>query len=297
MIWQDRLAAGDVVVLDGGTGSELQRRGIAMDDDAWSATALLTHPQIVSDVHLDYIRAGAHVIVTNTFATARYVLDAAGLGAHTEALNRRGVELAMRARDRWGLAVDIAGSLSNLPPAMNPDAYPSPNAEFDALVEQAQLLADAGVDFIALEMMQDADHAMRAITAARETGLGFWLGVSCRRLAGRLVGFDLPANGFEQTLDALVSTGPSAINIMHSEVDAVAEAVSAVRQRFAGPIGVYPEIGDLGTRPDVVLSPQDYAARALDWVSLGATMIGGCCGTSPAHIRAVVDTLGARAAR
>jgi len=74
---EQRLAGGGVVILDGATGTELERRGVPMDGQAWSATANLTHPDVVRSVHEDYIRAGADVIITNTFATARNLLDAA----------------------------------------------------------------------------------------------------------------------------------------------------------------------------------------------------------------------------
>ncbi|HEX5692919.1 MAG TPA: homocysteine S-methyltransferase family protein, partial [Roseiflexaceae bacterium] len=77
---QARLDAGQVIMLDGATGTELQRRGVPMHGFAWSAAALDTHPDIVRAVHEDYIRAGADVIITNTFSTARHVLETAGLG-------------------------------------------------------------------------------------------------------------------------------------------------------------------------------------------------------------------------
>ena len=97
---EQRLAGGDVVILDGATGTELERRGVPMDGQAWSATANLTHPDVVRSVHEDYIRAGADVIITNTFATARSLLDAAGLGERVVEVNRRAVELAREARDQ-----------------------------------------------------------------------------------------------------------------------------------------------------------------------------------------------------
>jgi S-methylmethionine-dependent homocysteine/selenocysteine methylase len=77
---QERLDAGEVLILDGAMGTELQRRGVPMDDVAWDAAALATHPDLVREVHEDYIKAGADVIITNTFATARHVLEPAGMG-------------------------------------------------------------------------------------------------------------------------------------------------------------------------------------------------------------------------
>src|SRR5262245_6488268 len=96
---QARLDQGQILILDGATGTELQRRGVPMHGFAWSAAALDTHPETVRAVHEDYIRAGADVIITNSFATARHVLEPAGLGDRVRALNQRAVTLAQAARE------------------------------------------------------------------------------------------------------------------------------------------------------------------------------------------------------
>ena len=114
--WQAKLEAGGIVLLDGGTGSELQRRGVPMSHAAWSGAAVQTHPDTVREVHRDYIAAGAEVIITNTFGTARFTLEAAGLGPAFESINRRAVSLALEARDHARRDVAIGGSISNLPP-------------------------------------------------------------------------------------------------------------------------------------------------------------------------------------
>ena len=107
---RQRLDRGEVIVLDGAMGTELERRGVPMDDAAWSAAALITHPDTVREVHEDYIRAGADVIITNTFATARHVLE---MGEQFRELNTRAVALAKEARENAADgAVFIAGSLS-----------------------------------------------------------------------------------------------------------------------------------------------------------------------------------------
>ena len=291
--WQDRLARDEVLVIDGGTGTELERRGVPMGMAAWSGLAVHTHPAVVREVHEAYIDAGAEVIITNTFGTTRFLLETAGVGGEFEAINRRAVQLAMEARDASGRAdVAIAGSISNLPPDMNPVNYPPPDVECEGLRELAALLTDCGVDLIALEMLQDTRHARRAMEAALETGLPVWLGVSCRRRprGEGLMSFDLPNMDFAKPLDALIPMGPAVVNIMHSEIAAVPEALAMVRERWSGPLGVYPEIGEFeppNWRKDQDVSPEDYAAHARDWVRLGARLVGGCCGTTPDHIAAL----------
>lgn len=116
---QQRLERGDVVILDGAMGTELQRRGVPMDNVGWSAAALATHPDTVRAVHEDYLRAGAEVVITNSFGASRHVLAAAGLGDRVNELNRRSVELAGVARDRVASdhPVWIAGSISSFVPS------------------------------------------------------------------------------------------------------------------------------------------------------------------------------------
>src|SRR5262245_47690098 len=98
MHWSELLHAGGVLLLDGGTGSELRRRGVALDASVWSALASLEHFDTLRAVHADYIAAGADVITTNTFATSRFVLAAAGRGEQFAEINRQAVAAAIEAR-------------------------------------------------------------------------------------------------------------------------------------------------------------------------------------------------------
>ncbi len=296
MLWQEKLEGQQVVLLDGGTGSELQRRGVPMSEAAWSGLAVHTHPDRVREVHEAYIDAGAEVIITNTFGTTRYLLEAAGLGEEFENINRSAVRLAVEARDASGKDVAIAGSLSNLPPGINAKNYPPADAEAADLRELAVLLADSGADLIALEMLQDTRHAVRAMEAALATDLPVWLGVSCRRRPGGngLVSFDLPNMDFAKPLDTLIPLGPDVVNIMHSDLDAVAPAIAMVRERWQGPLGVYPEIGKFEPpdwRFDLEVTPERFVEHARGWVTSGALLIGGCCGTTPEHIAALAGAL------
>ena len=284
------------MLIDGATGTELQRRGVPMDEVAWSGAAVLSHPDVVRETHEDYIRAGANVIITNTFGSTRQMLEPAGYGDKVAVVHRDAVRLAIEARDNVGEpAVAIAGSISTEPPAFDRDAFPSPDEELAAYREAAGLLAEAGVDLIALEMINDTEHASRAMQAAAETGLPVWLGIGCKKSDdGRIVSFDHPDLAFETLLDELVPMGADVINIMHSEIGAIPEAIAELRQRWTGPIGVYPESGYF-TQPHWnfvdVIAPADLVTEALGWVTAGVRLLGGCCGTSPEHIKALHDAM------
>jgi homocysteine S-methyltransferase len=293
-LWLEKLRRDEIVLIDGGTGSELKRRGVAMHAAAWSAPAALMHPEILRELHADYIRAGADIITTNTFGTSRFVLEAAGLGRDFTAINRHAVAAALEAREiAADRSVAIAGSMSCLPPRFDRTAYPDPTTEQAAYRELAKLLAASGVDLIALEMIQDGAHGAMALTAALETGLPVWLGVSARRSSvepKKLVGFDYPDRPFGATLDALIPLGATVVNVMHTPLDAVSAALIEISQRWNGPLGVYPELGEA-----TVVAPgsaDTFAREALTWVGQGARLLGGCCGTGPEHIRALREAIG-----
>ena len=284
-LYETLLESERCLLLDGATGSELRRRGARLDPVAWSGPAALAHFDTLVGIHSDYIDAGADVITTNTFATTRFVLEAAGLGAAFDAINRASVEAAMRARERSGRDVLVAGSISCFPPAFDVARYPRPVDERAAYAELASLLAELGVDLLVLEMMEDDVHAARACDAARAAGLPFWIGASARRRPdGTLAAYDFTETPLDRVVDALVGFEPDVINVMHTPPDDVAAALAAVRARWSGPIGAYPEIGEPGTTP---LAPDELAARAEAWLRTGLRVLGGCCGTEPGHVRAL----------
>ena len=303
-----RLAAGEVVITDGGMGTQLQAEGVPMDEMAWSARANLEQPEVVQRVHEAYIRAGAQLIIANTFAASRAGLKPAGLGGRVAEANVSAVSAALAARDAAadGLVV-VAGSMSSFCPAAmeageggsSPGRRASDDPRFPGLAdfrEQAQLLAGAGVDLIALEMIGAEGYGRAALQAAAETGLPVWLGITPARQEGGSLG--TPAelgdgDSLEDLLAALATPALAAVTVMHADPEVIPEAIEMTRRRFAGPIGAYAETGSW-TPPDWVfdgLTPRQYLQQASTWAEHGAQLIGGCCGTGPAHIRALAEGL------
>lgn len=309
-----RLAEGELVIIDGGTGSQLQAEGVPMDDVAWSARANLDQPEVVQRVHEAYIRAGAQVIIANTFAASRAALEPAGLGSRVAEANRGAVRAALRARETTATGpVAVAGSMSSFCPiAMEPAAPgaapPSPagaDPRFPGLAdfrEQAGLLAEAGAELIALEMIDAVGYGRAAVQAAAETGLPVWLGITPARLGdGSLGTFPELGDGdsFEDLLAVLADPALAAVTVMHAKPGVALDAIEIIRRHFAGPIGVYAETGDWAP-PNWVfdgLTPHEYLQHAITWADAGAQLIGGCCGTRPEHIRALAQELPRRSAR
>jgi S-methylmethionine-dependent homocysteine/selenocysteine methylase len=293
----DALATERVLVVDGGMGSELEARGARMDHEAWCGLANLEDPGLVREIHEDYIRAGADVVIANTYPTNRTALAAAGYGDRVEEANRAAVTAALEARERAGRPVAVAGSMSLWGPhdrlrAKEPP--PEPDVE-EVYREQAAILADAGVDLIVLEMFDARWSA--ALRAARQSGLPVWLGVwtelgpdgELRAPTGR---------PFEEDLPTLIDDGVDAVIVMHSPLEAVGPALEAIARHWNGPRGAYPHAGHF-ERPHWIfteLTPSVIADHAEAWVRQGARIVGGCCGTRPDHIRAISDRLTARTA-
>jgi homocysteine S-methyltransferase len=278
-------------ILDGGTGSELRRRKVPLSGQCWSAAANLTHAGMLTQIHADFIRAGADIVTANTFASSRFVLASAGLDSRFDEINRVAIVAARRAAESAERAVAVAASLSCLPPSLGAAVWPAPDAESEAYAELAACFVENGVDLILLEMMQDTEHAPRACRAARASGLPFWIGLCCRLdLSGRLVAYDDPAQAFAEVLDAVLPFQPAGIAVMHSPIDAIAPALAALAERWSGPIGAYAEVPYLEDPAVSSLEPvgaAGYATAARGWLERGLTLVGGCCGTTPAHIAAL----------
>lgn len=292
---QQRLDEGETILLDGATGTELEKRGVPMDDAAWCATALATHPGVVREVHEDYICAGADVIITNTFPAARHVLEPAGLGDRFRELNVRAVELAREARENAAEeAVYIAGSISTFPPRHNNAHEPLAEDARASYGEQAEVLAAAGVDLIALEMMRDIEQTTYALEAAVATGLPVWVGFSCKRAEDGTVFLWDGGHTLAEALEEIPVPGGSLVSIMHTLTEDTIPALRVVNKRWSRPVGAYPHSGKF-VMPNWqfidMISPEDFASEALKWVELGARVVGGCCGIGPEHIRLLKERI------
>jgi S-methylmethionine-dependent homocysteine/selenocysteine methylase len=289
---RERIAGGEIVVLDGGTGTELQARGVPMDGEAWSAVANLTHLDTVQGLHAAFLAAGAAVLITNTFAAGPGPLAAAGYADRFEEANVNAVSAAEAARARAGRDdVVIAGSMSRmvangLSRSEPVDARSAEEARLlDAFRQQAGILAEAGVDVIVLEMMGAVAHTAPAVAAAAETGLPVWLGISVGDAAGgRATTID--GEDVAGLIESVRTDAIDAVLVMHTDVALVSDSLSAISAVWPGTVGAYPHVGDW-TPPNWVfhdISPSVFADHARDWVAHGSTLVGGCCGIGPKHI-------------
>lgn len=294
-----RLHEGDIVLMDGPTGTELQRRGIAMDPAAWCGPATLGNDEALTQIHLDYLNAGSEVITANTFSASTLLLAGAGLAHRSAEIVERAVAAALAARE---LAphperVVVAGSLSHMVPvaagsaAVDPSLTPPAAAIAEAFADLAENLRRSGCDLLILEMMYNPVRVPLALAAAQATGLPIWFGLSARAdLAGNLLSFDqLETLPLSRIIDLIPSRGVDVAGIMHTAAPLVAAAERELRRRFSGPLMAYPDSGYF-EMPDWkfidVLAAQRFEDYCLEWLSEGVQLLGGCCGLTPAHIQA-----------
>ena len=296
--WVQRRLSGEglPLLIDGGMGTELEKSGVPMDGKVWSARAMLSHPDKVRDVHERYIRAGAEAIITNTFSSARHMLEPGDLGAEVRNVNLKAVKLARQARDAAATSpVALVGSICEWAHDEHP-TWNSPEVVGRAAAEQAEILAEAGVEILAVEMCERAELSDAVVEAVFRIGLPVWLGVSARRHQDqdRLSSFGYPERDFEEVVK-VVSRYPAAIlNVMHTPVSDVGAALEVVRSHWKGPVGIYPESGEF-MMPNWnfvdVIDPPTLAQNAVLWANDGVRLIGGCCGLGPDHIEAVSQAL------
>lgn len=268
-----------VTVLDGPVGTELLRRGVPTPLPGWSAHALETHPEIVSEIHRDYALAGATVHTTNTFRTRpKHFADTwADLARRAVACCRSAVPASHR----------VAGSVAPIEDCYRPDL--SPANSFDAHRALAEVLADAGCDVLLCETFPNPNEAIDAARACVETGLETWLALTPGPMADLMTPEDVDAVAAKAT--AIGVRGLLVNCLPVPEVERFLAALSGHGVAF----GAYPNSGtvdDVNGWKTTPFAPEPFADEAARWIAAGATLIGSCCGTGPQHTRALCQRLG-----
>lgn len=279
------------LLCDGAMGTMLNGRGIGFDQCFDELN--LTQPKCVAEIHREYIEAGSQVIETNTFGANRYRLSGHGLEAKVVEINQAGVELAQRAVRATSRDVLIAGNVGPLGVRLAPYGRVKPEQASAAFEEQIAVLSDAGVDLLMIETFSDLQEIREAVIAARKVStLAVVASMSFTRDDRTLLG-DSPANVARvlsecgaDLIGVNCSGGPAQIwRILRQMHGAVPHA-----RLSAQPNAGWPE--QVGGRILYPANPDYFAEYALAFCDAGASLIGGCCGTTPEHIvamRAALD--------
>ena len=282
-----RLNSGQPLLFDGATGTELNRRGIDTSLPLWSARAMLEAPDVLEQIQREYVAAGADVITTNTFRTHRRNLIEAGVDDRAEALTRQATQIACAAAEtRNGRRVFVAGSIAPLEDCYSPELVPPDGELASEHAELARHLAEAGADFLLVETMNTIREAVSATRAARATGLTTLVSIVCDRDGNLLSGESIAA-----AVEALTPLQPDGLLVNCSAAPDLHKPLRQLRDSTSLPFGGYGNVGHIdmqhGWENTDAVDPDAYAGYAKDWLELGATVIGSCCGTSPDHTHAL----------
>lgn len=285
-----RLASGEVLIADGATGTMLQEAGLptGTPGEAW----VLERPEEIMKLHRAYVEAGSQIILTTTFGGTRARLKAAGLDVQVAEINRRAAELARQvAGDELYVGGDI-GPTGEMMVPIGPLTY---EAAVEMFAEQAQALAAGGADCIYIETMSDLNEARAAVEGVRQgcalpvfctfsfdTHGRTSMGVSPTQAAQAMAALSVPAIGTncghapEEVLDILPQMRQAAPGT---------EAIALIAKPNAG----VPRMIKRQVVYDA--TPERMAELARRYVELGASIVGTCCGSSPAHIAAIAATI------
>ncbi len=290
----ERLDRREIIILDGGIGSEMLRRGVT-----WEGHKVESEPEAIRAIHADYLRAGADVISTNTFqltrrsfanhfADARHMrhIGAADLETRAPLLIAEGVKRALEAREQTARPqACVAGAMTTLDWCFRPDRAPSPD---DMLAEYRETVAAfqrAGADLMLFETFNSSREARTALDAARDLGIPAWVGFVCDD-QGRL----LNGETMKELRAGLAGAEPDVLLFNCAPVPDITQALGELGEEYRGTRGGYAHVGRFDP-PDWRFTdeypPDEYLAAALEWVELGAQVLGGCCGTTPMHIEAL----------
>ncbi|KAL1312181.1 hypothetical protein HN51_038783 [Arachis hypogaea] len=314
---------GGTAVIDGGLATELERKGADLNDPLWSAKCLLSSPHLIREVHLDYLENGADIIITASYQATIQGFKAKGLSdKESEDLIRKSVEIAREARDVYyercaacssGIDADgrifkkrpilIAGSVGSY------GAYLADGSEYsgdygDAITlkclkdfhrRRVQILADSGADLLACETVPNKLEAKAYSELLKEEDISIpaWFCFNSKDGINVVSG---------DSLEECISIAESCSKVVAVGINCtpprfIQDLIVSVKQVTTKPIVIYPNSGETydGIQKQWVkntgVTDEDFVSYVNNWIESGASLVGGCCRTTPATIKGIYTTL------
>jgi S-methylmethionine-dependent homocysteine/selenocysteine methylase len=288
-IWQGR----DRLILDGSMGLSLKSKGVEVPTDIWSAHALMAAPDVVRELHADYIRAGADIITTNNYSCTPYYLKRRGIEDRMEELTTLSTRLAREAVEQSGSNTLIAGALPPLGGSYDPGDVQDAATSNPINRRIAKALTD-DIDLVICETMSSIAEARMTAEAAAETGKPVWLALTLTDDDSATL---RSGETLADTVAAMKGLEIDAWLFNCCTPDAITAGIKTLKTLTDSPIGAYanafnpvPEgwtLEEGGITYDEILGVDAYETHAKAWQDLGASIIGGCCGIGPDHIHRV----------
>jgi len=276
-----------ILISDGATGTNLIKRGLpnGITGEQW----VMDNPTAIQQLHEDFIAAGSDIILTCTFGASQPRLEHSGLGKHFEDINKKAVEIAKQARKNKNVL--IAGSVGPLGEMMEPFGTISEADALNYYSEQIKILAAAGVDLLVIETQFDLKEAKAALNAAENNSdLAVICSFSFDRGTKTMMGVSPSAFAEDMKDFKLAGIGINCGKSLEDNTAALEELIQQTENPvWFKPNAGLPKIGEDGL-PTYDIAPAAMAENVPNWLKIGARIIGGCCGSSPAHIREIAKT-------
>lgn len=290
----------EIILGDGGMGSELRFRGVEVPshvDDIWSALAITKAPQIIKKIHLDYIEAGSDYITINNYAVTQPILARNNISDQLEDLTLKAVDIAKEAIKESGKNILLAGSLAPLETSYRADLI-LPESEMVEYYSELASILENEVDIIICETMSSSLEAKCALSSIQQSNAKIW--VSWTLHGNRRNTLPSGENIKSAFLD-LQELKADAFLINCCGANLVAEAIKTLSDLTIKPVGGYANAENIIAFSEnfninnqaeddqrdsrMQINESDYANEVEKWIDLGATIIGGCCRTRPSYIR------------
>ncbi|NIP23383.1 MAG: hypothetical protein GWN67_04635 [Phycisphaerae bacterium] len=275
------------IVLDGAIGTELDKRGLM-----GRASNNLDSPKVVLEIQREYAQSGCDALTTNTLTMNRIYIETHNLDIDLRAINRAGAKLARQAADNKQY---VLGNISSTGQLLEPYGDYTESQFYDAFKEQAQVLAEAGVDGFLAETIFDLREAVCAVCACKDN---FPLPVmaSISFATETKGGRTIMGNSAEDCAKSLTDAGADVIGANCGDLDPaqMAVVVAILKSATNKTILAQPNAGKpklVGDKTVFEMEPADFATGIAECLDAGASLVGGCCGTTPEHIRAVANLM------
>ena len=274
-------------MLDGSMGTQLDKRGLMS-----RGRNNLDSPEAVLQIHQEYARCGCHALTTNTLTMNRIYIETHNVGASVRDVNKAGVELGRQAADNNQY---VLGDISSTGQLLEPYGNYTEFQFYDAFKEQAQTLAEAGVDGFIIETIFDLREALCALRACKDNfSLPVIASIAFATETKR--GRTIMGNSAEDCAKSLTDAGADVIGANCGDLDPaqMATVVSTLKSVTNKPILAQPNAGKPRLVDDKTvfeMAPADFATGIAECLHAGARLVGGCCGTTPEHIQAVAEML------
>ncbi|UCC17179.1 MAG: homocysteine S-methyltransferase family protein [Dehalococcoidales bacterium] len=275
------------VLLDGAMGTQLDEMGLEM-----GGKANISHPDAVSNIHKSYIACGVDIITTNTLTMNRVFIESHKVGVDVRDVNLAGARLAINAVHGGQY---VLGDISSTGRLLKPYGDLSLDKAYEAFEEQAALLVEGGVDGFIIETMTDLKEALCALRACKKVAdIPAIATMAFNTLKDE--GYTIMGDSARDCAAALTAEGACTVGVNCGSLDPyqIAEIVSRMKMVTPLPIIVQPNAGKprlVDRRTTFDMNPNDFAIGMQHCIKSGAGLVGGCCGTSPAHIQAIANLL------